>query len=759
MTLELPVGFDPEAKIAHDAALEPKTEAGSLIEGSHVATFSCCHCGSTNPTARKFCANCGKGLWETCIRCSTLSVAGEKYCGACGANLSEAVQEQVREFEMRLQEAIDLQAACEYDKAISLLRAIAKTEYAHLAEYAGRAAELAEEAVARRDRHVAEVQATHEKARDHASAWEYDKALELLETVPLSLRDEAVTDLLEQMQARQNEVDSLGELLRTATASGKLTPDLVPKLERLLELKPKHTRAQQISRRIREHLAAATRKKLARGQYDDALKLIKQVPGPVRTPEVMELHAQAAELAWLAWDLRHAPVVDKSLVAVAERLGRLAPTNGQPAGLQEELRRRAAITPEPPRFAVPSWATPPKHTQLGYPIDWITGFRRIGIRDTLDPAVFLEHPGCFFVACGLALRGLGQARLRVNLLPDDIGGVMGRVTRMMRKRPGHTAWGIDLGASGLKAIKLDRDKKGKEIVVEGVDFIEHRKPLGQAIDELEERTLVEGTLRTFLARNDVKSDRICVGLPGMMMLCRNLKLPPAPSSKIADMVRCQASAHLPFDLDKLAWDHQLLDDMDANEPTDGERPHGEHNVMLVAVKRPQLMSRLAWCQAVGLHVDVVQTDCLALGNLVAHEYFDEDEDKDEGGGRPDPSDAAMTAVLDIGSDATNLVISSPRAFWSRTNGIGGYSFTKALVREFRLAVGQAEQLKRNPMTADRASELHEAFRPVFENIVKEIDHAFTFFAKSERERPIRRILAVGGGFQLHGLLRYLRTGR
>jgi hypothetical protein len=46
-----------------------------------------------------------------------------------------------------------------------------------------------------------------------------------------------------------------------------------------------------------------------------------------------------------------------------------------------------------------------------------------------------------------------------------------------------------------------------------------------------------------------------------------------------------------------------------------------------------------------------------------------------------------------------------------------------------------------------------------QGLVKEIEFCLTAFAKAESYEPITRMIGVGGGFQLHGLLGYLRAGR
>jgi type IV pilus assembly protein PilM len=176
----------------------------------------------------------------------------------------------------------------------------------------------------------------------------------------------------------------------------------------------------------------------------------------------------------------------------------------------------------------------------------------------------------------------------------------------------------------------------------------------------------------------------------------------------------------------------------------------------VAAKRLQLKDRLAKIEALGLPVDLVQGDALALHNYLTYEY-------ETRMGSPAPTkhdDAnAVTAVIDMGNDTMNVMVFAPRLAWFHNCGLGGYSFTKALVKELRVSSAQAEQIKRAPTTAVDLAPVFTAMEAVFETVAEEVQSALAVFAKTHRHKRIAGILGVGGGFQIHGLLRYLRFGR
>jgi type IV pilus assembly protein PilM len=416
------------------------------------------------------------------------------------------------------------------------------------------------------------------------------------------------------------------------------------------------------------------------------------------------------------------------------------------------------IAAENPRRAYPPWASPPKKTKLGYPIDWLTVFRRVGITEDLVRPILVEHPGCLFAACGLALQGLQQAPIRLNLLPKENQTPLGRITTILnadplswvgRKRSPRNAWGLDLSASGLKAVKLAWEREEGGVVIEDFDVVSHDKMVDEAFSDDEAKTMVEETLNTFCSRHNVKADRICLGLPTRTLLTRRFTVPRADPKRLEKAIANEARRYIPVPLEQVAWDYQVM------VGGDGEKASKrEEEVLLVAARRPQLVDRLSALRNAGFRVDVVQSDCLALHNFLAYDHFG--NDRGEG---PSPPDAGRhIALLDVGSNQTHLVVSSPTSVWLRSSGCGGEQFTKALVRELQLTAAQAEELKRRPARAESMHRMYHALEPALEALIADARSMLDAFAASHPSQRIERVLDCGGSFRLHGLLRYLRSG-
>jgi hypothetical protein len=115
-----------------------------------------------------------------------------------------------------------------------------------------------------------------------------------------------------------------------------------------------------------------------------------------------------------------------------------------------------------------------------------------------------------------------------------------------------------------------------------------------------------------------------------------------------------------------------------------------------------------------------------------------------------------TMIIDLGAENTDLIIADTETIWMRSIPIGGNNFTETLVKSFKLNFAKAEELKRNAATSKYARQIFQAMRPVFADLVAEIQRSIGFYASVHRDSRIKRVLALGGTFKLPGLQKYLQ---
>ncbi len=306
-------------------------------------------------------------------------------------------------------------------------------------------------------------------------------------------------------------------------------------------------------------------------------------------------------------------------------------------------------------------------------------------------------------------------------------------------------WGIDIGSCALKALRCrPHEKDTGQLVVEAFDYVEYPKLLSQP--DADREALVREALETFLSRNEVVDDHVAMSVPGQSGLARFIKLPPVESKKIPDIVKYEARQQIPFALEDVVWDYQPL--------RGGNRDEGfalDTEVGLFAMKRDQVARALEPLERAGLDVEVVQLAPLAVYNYIC---FDRIGDLSEVEFNPEDPPPSLV-VLSLGTDATDMVITNGFRVWQRSIPIGGSHFTKALTKELKLTFDKAEHVKRNPTKAEDPKALFQAMRPVFSNLVSEVQKSLGFYMSNNRKAKLTEIVALGNPMKLPGLQRFL----
>ncbi|MEQ8836131.1 MAG: type IV pilus assembly protein PilM, partial [Lacipirellulaceae bacterium] len=310
---------------------------------------------------------------------------------------------------------------------------------------------------------------------------------------------------------------------------------------------------------------------------------------------------------------------------------------------------------------------------------------------------------------------------------------------------GNAVWGIDIGQTALKALKCrPHETEEQQLVVESFDFIEYEKILTQP--EADAEALVKDALEQFLSRNDLAGDQVAISVPGQSGLARFIKLPPVESKKIPDIVKYEARQQIPFSLEDVVWDYQQL--------TGGSEEDGfalEPEVGLFAMKRDQVARALKPLEEAGIDVDYIQLAPLAVYNYVCFDRLGDLRSQSYNPEDPPPS----TVVIAIGTDTTDLVVTNGYRVWQRNIPIGGSHFTRALSKELKLTFAKAEHMKRNATKADDPKAVFQAMRPVFSDLLAEIQRSLGYFKSIDKSAKIGDVIALGNAVKLPGLQRYL----
>lgn len=304
-------------------------------------------------------------------------------------------------------------------------------------------------------------------------------------------------------------------------------------------------------------------------------------------------------------------------------------------------------------------------------------------------------------------------------------------------------WGIEIGQSALKALRCR--VVGGEVVADAFDFIEYPKILSQP--EAEPEALINEALEKFLERNETRGDHIAVSVPGQTGLAKFFKPPPVEAKKIADIVKYEARQQIPFDLEDVVWDYQMMPGSTIEEGYALEAEIG-----LFAMKREQAYRQLKPFDAVGLEVDTIQLAPLSLYNMIVYDRLNERVESGEfDADDPPPS----SVILSLGTDTTDLIVTNGFRIWQRSMPLGGNHFTRQLTKDLKLTFAKAEHLKRNAREAEDPKLIFQTMRPVFNDLVTEVQRSVGFFQSINKKAKIEQLLLAGNTVKLPGLAAYL----
>lgn len=286
-----------------------------------------------------------------------------------------------------------------------------------------------------------------------------------------------------------------------------------------------------------------------------------------------------------------------------------------------------------------------------------------------------------------------------------------------------------MGYGAIKALKVENDGGNLKVL----DFAVINHPRVLSTPELDQNDAMRVALGTLVSKYDLTNTRIAVSVPGHQSFARFATLPPVEPKKVPDIVKFEAVQQIPFPLEEVEWDYQTFVSPDSPDIEVG----------IFAVTRQKILEQVAMLNDVGLTPELATLSPVAAYNSLAVDLgFTED--------------TPGTIILDIGTVSTDMIIAESGRVWVRTFPIGGHQFTEALVSAFKLSYSKAEKLKRESDQSKHARHVFQAMRPIFSDIVGEIQRSIGFYESVHPESDLKRLIGLGSTFRLPGLRKYLK---
>jgi type IV pilus assembly protein PilM len=291
-----------------------------------------------------------------------------------------------------------------------------------------------------------------------------------------------------------------------------------------------------------------------------------------------------------------------------------------------------------------------------------------------------------------------------------------------------TTVGLDIGSGLIKLVVVSHGSG--EPVLTKVAFT---SVVDDAIveGEIMDPGLVADAVKGLLASAGIKTKDVVIAVGGRDVIIKKIQMDRMKEADARSMIRWEAEQHVPFDMENVELDFQILD------------PHGDGlqmTVLLVAAKRELIEHKMTLLGEVGLQPSIIEVDAFALHNAFEINH-------------PDAMQGVV-GLVNIGHEMTQVnILDDGIPVLNRDIPLGTRRFREDLQRERGLSADEADALLR---AADHDAALAPFLESRGEELAVGIERAAAFLQTSSRSGAgVARLFITGGGSRIPGLSRVL----
>src|SRR5881409_2230388 len=237
-------------------------------------------------------------------------------------------------------------------------------------------------------------------------------------------------------------------------------------------------------------------------------------------------------------------------------------------------------------------------------------------------------------------------------------------------------------------------------------------------------------LREIMHEMHIHPAPVNYAVPAQSVFARFVKLPALEAEKIDKIVSFEAQQNVPFPIDQVVWDYQLV----------GGGMGEQLQVVIVAIKRDLLDEINNAVEETGLRTRIIDVASMGLYNAFCYNYTDL---------------KGCSLLLDIGARTTNILFIEPERIFSRSLPIGSSAITAAVAKEFGESFAAAETRKnRDAFVAlggaaepadPNIGRLSKIARSTMTRLHAELMRSVSHYrAQQQGSRPARIFLCGGG---------------
>ena len=258
--------------------------------------------------------------------------------------------------------------------------------------------------------------------------------------------------------------------------------------------------------------------------------------------------------------------------------------------------------------------------------------------------------------------------------------------------------------------------------------------------EASRESQIRVSLDDMIERLNIQKSKVRYAIAGQSVFTRFVKLPPLQDDNIEQIVTFEAQQHVPFPINEVVWDYEMIEGGDDKE------------VVIVAIKEDELDEINNTVMEAGLSTLEVDVAPMALYNAYRYSY-----------GTPEES----TLIIDIGAKTSNLLYVEGKRFFTRSVAIGGASISAAIAKEYNITFPEAEHQKitnglvalggGHTETMDEAlAALAMVIRNALTRLPAEITRTTNYYRSQHAGNAPRKVLLAGGGASLPYTLEFFQ---
>jgi type IV pilus assembly protein PilM len=292
-----------------------------------------------------------------------------------------------------------------------------------------------------------------------------------------------------------------------------------------------------------------------------------------------------------------------------------------------------------------------------------------------------------------------------------------------------TTVGLDIGSGLIKLVAISHASGGPVLTKVAFTSVGNDAIVeGEIMDP----AIVAEAIKKLMASAGIKGKKVVCAVGGRDVIIKKIAMDRMKETEAREVIRWEAEQHVPFDMDNVELDFQILDP---------EAEGLQMTVLLVAAKRELVEHKLALLSDVGLEASVIDIDAFALHNAFEVNY-------------PEAM-RGVVGLVNIGHETTNInILDDGVPVLTRDIPIGTRRFKEDLQRERGLSADEADAVLQG---TDSGS---EALDPLLESRGEElavgIERAAAFLQSASRSaNGLGRIFTTGGGARIPRLNKVL----